>query len=181
MTSYQSLPSTSPSCQIESSDGCSSRDNKDNRSMRACDSYLESNIWIGDEVLFYRETSVGNWTGPFILENVNAKILTLNSGARNWLASVDLFILYRHHSLRINRSHNKSTSRMVTTISSGHWTLFLNRQELHQSIRFDPCRQVYFLWKYWRLIIRGQVNPALSRQKRNGSCMVFREENHGTM
>lgn len=42
-----------------------------------------------------------------MIANVDGKILTLDSGDRYWLASVDKVKLYRHHSQDINLSHNK--------------------------------------------------------------------------
>lgn len=57
-------------------------------------SAADSDIRIGDEVLFFREKPVANWTGPFVVTHVDDKIMNLDSGDHQWLASIDKVKLY---------------------------------------------------------------------------------------
>lgn len=64
----------------------------------------DSNIRIGDEVFFFREKPLAKWTGPFRATDVDDKILTLDSGDRQWLASINKVKLYRHQSQEVDCS-----------------------------------------------------------------------------
>lgn len=37
---------------------------------------------VGDEVLIFRENIIGKWTGPYLIQKKDSKMLTLDTGDR---------------------------------------------------------------------------------------------------
>lgn len=62
---------------------------------RSVPATAESDVMLGDEVLMYREKQVGKWVGPYIVQQCDKKMLTLNTGDRNIRASMDKVKRYR--------------------------------------------------------------------------------------
>lgn len=54
-----------------------------------------NDLKIADEVLMYREKPVAKWVGPYIITSINGKQVTLDTGDRTILASIDKLKLYR--------------------------------------------------------------------------------------
>lgn len=46
-------------------------------------------IKIGEEALMFREKPGAKWSGLFMVANIGGKMLTLDSGDRTWMASID--------------------------------------------------------------------------------------------
>lgn len=44
---------------------------------------------MGDKVLMYREQPVGKWLGPYLVQNKDNKMMTLDTGDRLIRASID--------------------------------------------------------------------------------------------
>lgn len=53
----------------------------------------DADVRIGDRVLLYREKPIEKWAGPFIVRNVEGKLVTPDTSFRTILASIDKFRL----------------------------------------------------------------------------------------
>lgn len=105
---------------------------------------VDFDIWIREKVPFFKEKSVAEWTGAFVMANSDKKILTVDSGDRNWLKPVDEAKLYRHHLQDINRFQKNLTNLMVTAFSSENWTLFFGSLGIRWN-RFNSVSQDAFV------------------------------------
>lgn len=54
----------------------------------------DNNLTVGDEVLMYRKNRIGKWSGPYLIEDMKDKTVTLNTCDRLILVSVDMIKRY---------------------------------------------------------------------------------------
>lgn len=57
----------------------------------------DSNIAIGDEILWYRDKPIGRWTGPHLVMDKRDKLLEINDGDRQHTVSIDRVKRYHEH------------------------------------------------------------------------------------